>query len=240
MIKISRIAPFQSAIRAISNFISEGNFRFNEKGLFFRAIDPSQIVLVNYHAANDFFDEFDIEPNLIGLDIDELNKVIRRASSNDQLEMELEDSFLRITLRGSLTRNFMLPLIDVLEEEPEIPEQDYDANIEIEARVLQEALKDASLFGSSVVFRIEGSKLFIEARGSEGTLKTEASQSELVKIKAKDNVVSKYSLNFLENIVKEAEPGERILLELKSEAPMRITYNIGPAKIQFHLAHMIL
>ena len=240
MIKISKVVPFQSAIRAIANFISEGNFRFNEKGLSFRAIDPSQIVLVSYHADKSFFEEFDVEPNLVGLDIDELNKVVKRASSSDKLELDLEDSYLRITIKGSLIRNFRLPLIDVLEDEPEVPEQDYDASVEIEARVLQEALKDASLFGSSVIFRIENSRLFIEARGSQGTLKTEAKQGELVKIKSKADVVSKYSLNFLENIVREAEPGNRILLELKNEAPMRISYNIGPANIQFHLAHMIL
>jgi len=240
MIRITKVQPFQSAIRAIANFISEGNFRFNEKGLSFKAIDPSQIVLVSYEAKKEFFERFDVEPSLIGIDIDELNKVVRRASINDAIELELEDSYLKMTIIGSLERTFRLPLIDVLEEEPEVPEQDYDATIEIEAKLLQEALKDASLFESSVVFRVENARLFIEARGSQGMLRTEAKQHDIVKVNAKADVVGKYSLNFLENIVREAEPSEKILLELKNEAPMRISYGIGQTKIQFHLAHMIL
>ncbi|MEM4662964.1 MAG: hypothetical protein QXM75_03000 [Candidatus Diapherotrites archaeon] len=240
MIQIDKIQSFQAAVRAISSFISEANFRFNEQGLSLRAIDPSQIVLVSYTASKDFFSKFSVEPTLIGLDMEELNKVVKRASISDVISMDIEDSYLNISISGTLERNFKLPLIDVLEEEPEVPELQHDAKVDIQARLLQEALKDAALFESSVVFRVENSRLYIEARGSHGMLKAEAKQHDLIKVKAKSNVVGKYSLNFLENIVKEADPNEMVSLELKNEAPMKISYNIGPTKIQFYLAHMIL
>ena len=86
MIKLSKVAPFQTAIRAISNFISEGNFRFNDKGISFKAIDPSQIVLVHYEAPRSFFDEFKVEPSYVGIDLDEFNKVMKRALPNDSVE----------------------------------------------------------------------------------------------------------------------------------------------------------
>ncbi|MCX8190087.1 MAG: hypothetical protein N3F05_02545 [Candidatus Diapherotrites archaeon] len=240
MIQVSKVQPFQAAIRAVASFISEANFRFNENGLSLKAIDPSQIVLVSYTAPKDFFSKFSVEPALIGLDMEELNKVVKRASLTDTLSISIEDSFLSISVSGTLERTFKLPLIDVLEEDPEIPEIQHDAKIEIQARLLQEALKDAALFESSVVLRVENSKLFIEARGSHGMLKTEAKHQDLVKVKAKANVVGKYSLNFLENIVREADPNEMITMELKNETPMKISYNIGSTKIQFYLAHMIL
>jgi len=240
LIKLSKVAPFQNAIRAISNFISEGNFRFNDNGISFKAIDPSQIVLVHYEAPKSFFESFEVEPSFVGIDLDEFNKVMRRASPHDTVEMNLNDTHLEVGLKGDLNRNFRLSLIDISEDEAEIPKQEYDAKIEVKAHILQEALKDAALFGSSVVFKIEKGKLLIEARGSQGTLKTEAKQNNSLKVKAKKDVVSKYSLNFLENIVKEADPNSTVTLELKSEAPMRISYAIDDTKIQFHLAHMIL
>ena len=52
--------------------------------------------------------------------------------------------------------------------------------------------------------------------------------------------MSKYSLNFLMNIVKSADPEAKVALELKSDAPMKVSYSIGPAQIQYHLAPMIL
>jgi hypothetical protein len=82
--------------------------------------------------------------------------------------------------------------------------------------------------------------MLIEARGSAGTLHSVAKQAKSISIKASKEVVSKYSLNFLQNIVKDAEPEQKILLQLRNDAPMRVSYKIGPAQIEFFLAHMIL
>src|SRR3989344_2990431 len=184
MIELKRIDPWVKAINAISSFISEGNCRFNEHGISFKAIDPSQIVLVNYSLPKNSFTEFNVEPNLVGVDIVELNKIMQRVLPNDRLTMELSDAELGITLDGEINRAFRLPLIDVSEEEINIPATKFDAVIEINSRILKEALKDAALFGSSVVLRVKGTQLIIEARGSQGTLKTVAKQAKNVSVKA--------------------------------------------------------
>jgi hypothetical protein len=106
--------------------------------------------------------------------------------------------------------------------------------------VLKEALKDASLFGSSVILRVKGGQFLIEARGSQGTLQTVAKQTKHVNVKSNAEVASKYSLNFLQNILKEADGDQKVLLELKSDSPMKVSYKIGGASLLFHLAHMIL
>ncbi len=239
MISIASIHDFQSALRAISNFISEGNFRLNDRGLFFKAIDPSQVVLVSYEAPKEFFEEYSIEPGIIGVDVEEFNKVVKRASASDKILLDVEETYLKVIIKGDFERTFKLPLMDIFEEEPELPEQEFDAKVEINAKQLQELLKDASLFESSVVFRIAGNEFIIEAKGSQGSLAAKA-KSNAAKIEAKKDVIGKYSLNFLENIVKEAPASDTIVLELKNEAPMRISYNIGNSKIEFYLAHMIL
>jgi proliferating cell nuclear antigen len=240
MIELKKLDQWVKSINAISSFISEGNFRFNDYGISFKAIDPSQIVLVNYSIPRASFVLFDVEPNLVGMDLVELNKIMQRVLPSDRLTMDLSDSDLAIILDGEINRAFRLPLIDVSEEEINIPSTKFDAVIEINARILKEALKDAALFGSSVVLRVKGTQLVIEARGSQGTLKTVAKQAKSVSVKSDSEVVSKYSLSFLSNIIKEADPDSRIKLELKTDAPMKVSYNIGDSNLQFHLAHMIL
>ncbi|MFA4907228.1 MAG: proliferating cell nuclear antigen (pcna) [archaeon] len=231
---------WQKSVNAISSFISEGNFRFNDKGISFRALDPSQIVLVNYFVEKKVFDKFEIEPTYIGVDISELAKIMNRAMLGDRLVMDVNDSEISMRLEGDLSRNFKLPLIDVSDEEVRLPETKFDARIEIPGKVLKEALKDASLFGSSVTLRVKGSHLTIEARGTHGNLKTTADQSKKVTVKASGEIVSKYSLNFLQNIVKEADSEKIVTMELKSDAPMKVSYDIGPSKVQYFLAHMII
>ncbi|MDO8628012.1 MAG: hypothetical protein Q7K42_06095, partial [Candidatus Diapherotrites archaeon] len=112
--------------------------------------------------------------------------------------------------------------------------------IEVTAKLFKEALKDASLFSGGIVLRVENGKLFIEARGSKGALKTVAKSAKSISVNSKEEIVSKYSLSYLMNIVKEADPEKKILIELKTDAPMKVSYKIGNAEITYYLAHMIL
>ena len=239
-IELKDAEGLSKAVYAIASFISEGNFRFSDDGISFRATDPSQIVLVNFSMSKKVFEKYSVEPNLVGVDVVELSKILSRALPADKLILDLTDSEMKINLEGAISRSFALPLIDVSDEDVSIPKTSFDASVEINARIFKEALKDASLFGSSVVLRVKDNKLFIEARGSAGTLKTVASQTKQVVVNSKTEVVSKYSLNFLQNIVREADSDKKILLELKSDTPMKVSYKIGVSPIEFHLAHMIL
>ena len=164
-IELKNVDLWRRSIDAIASFISEGNFRFNEKGISFKAVDPSQIVLVDYIMDKGAFEKFDIEPTYIGVDLVELNKIMQRSLPNDKLTMEVSDSELSLKLEGDMLRSFRLPLIEVSEEDINIPQPKFDAKVEIAGRIIKEALKDASLFGSSVVLRIKGSQFTIEARG---------------------------------------------------------------------------
>ncbi len=239
-IELKNVDLWRRSIDAIASFISEGNFRFNEKGISLKAVDPSQIVLVDYIMDKSAFEKFDIEPTYIGIDLVELNKIMQRTLPNDKLTMEVTDSELSLKLEGDMLRSFKLPLIEVSEDDINIPQPKFDARVEILGKIIKEALKDASLFGSSVVLRIKGNQFTIEARGSQGTLKSSTKETQKVVAKSSAEVVSKYSLNFLMNIVKSADPEAKIVLELKSDAPMKVSYSIGPAQIQYHLAPMIL
>lgn len=240
MIELKSVGFLKSSIDAVSSFIPEGNFRFNEKGVHFRAIDPSQVVLVDYFIDKAVFDSFEVEPAFVGLNLTEFSRIVSRAMPDDRVLISLSESEFKVSFRGDLERSFKLPLIDVAEGELKLPEEKYDASVEINARLLKESLKDASLFSSSVVLRTKGDKFFLESKGPGGTLNVNSAQAKGVKVKSKDDVVSKYSLGYFQNIVKEANPDAFISLELRSDAPMKVSYSIGKSEIRFYLAHMLL
>jgi proliferating cell nuclear antigen len=183
-----------------------------------------------------------VEPNFVGVDVVELARMLARALPNDRLLMNVTDSEMELQLEGEFSRSFALPLIDVSEEEKEIkiPDAKFDARIEINARLLKEALKDAHIFGSSVTLRVKNKQFHIEAKGSQGTLRTVSKEGKLISVKHGVDVTSKYSLNYLSNVIKEADNDSTIVLELRSDAPLRVSYEIGKTKLQYYLAHMIL
>lgn len=240
VIELKKAGYWQKAIGAISSFINEGNFRFNNQGVFFKAIDPSQIALVDYFVDKKHFDRFEVEPSFVGLDLVEFNKILQRAMPNDSLSMDLSDSEMTLKLEGDISRTFHLPLVDVNEEEVNIPKPRFDAIVQINGRVLKEILKDAALFSTSVVFKVQGNSFLAEAKGNNGLLKTVAKEAKVVSVKSSSNITAKFSLSFLQNIVRESENEKKVSLELKNDSPMKISYPIGDTAIQFYLAHMIL
>ena len=239
MIELSKVEFWKRAIEAISSFIPEGNFRFSDKGIYFKAIDPSQIVLVDYFVEKKLFDKYDVEPNFVGIDLVEFNKLMQRAMPADKLSMGVSDAEMKVKLESDLKRNFKLPLIDVSEDEIKVPDIKYEAKVEISAYSLKELLRDATLFGSSVVLKIKDGKFVVEARGSQGTMESEAME-KVAKVVTKKDVTAKFSLNFLQNIVKEADNEKIVTIELKSDAAMRVSFQVGNSDIVFYLAHMIL
>ncbi len=240
MIELKDTGFLKSSIEAISSFIPEGNFRFNSNGVHFRAIDPSQIVLVDYLIEKSVFDEFDVEPAFIGLNITELGKIVARAIPNDKARIYISDSEFKVDFEGEMKRSFKLPLIDVSEDELKLPESKYDAKVEINAKLFKEILKDASLFSSSMVLRVKDGKFFLESKGTAGAVNANSTNGKFVKAASSVEVVAKYSLSYLQNIVKGANPDSNITLEMKSDSPMKVSYRIGTSEIKFYLAHMLL
>jgi len=239
MIELKNPDFFSKAVGAIASFISEGNFRFNEKGISFRAIDASQIVLVDYFLPKKVFDKYKIEPSLVGLDLKELDRIFSRAMQKDKLTIELAESEIIISLEGDFSRHFTLPLMDLSEQDVNLPEPKEGAKVTMPARILKEGLKDAALFNSSIILKVNGKDFFIEAKGSSGSFNASA-KDKSVKVISKKDVVAKYSLNFLSAIVREADNEQEILLSFDDDSPMLVTYPIGESEIKFYLAPMVL
>jgi len=240
MIELKNVDGWRRSIGAIATFISEGNFRFNENGVHLRAIDSSQIVLVDFLMNKNSFSHYEIEPNFVGIDLVELNKIVARSLPGERLKMDLSDSEMHIQLVGGFEKSFKLPLIETSDDEISLPTHSYDCTIEINARIFKEALKDASIFGSAVVLKVKNKQFLIEAKGSHGNLSSVSKDSKLIKVIGQKDITAKFSLNFLQNIVKEANGEDKIKLELKSDSPMKISYKINNNEIRFFLAHMLL
>jgi proliferating cell nuclear antigen len=239
LIELRKVDFWKRAVEAVSFFVPQGNFRFSEKGIFFKATDPSQIILVDYFVDKKLFDEYSIEPNFIGVDLVAFNRIMQRATSRDKMVLGISDSELKIRLESDLKRSFKLPLVDVSEDDVKVPDIKYDAKVEISGFNLKELLKDASLFGSAVVLKASNGKFVVEARSPQGAMESEA-VGKAIKVSSKESVTVKFSLNFFQNIVKEADNEKPVIIELKNDAPMRVSFSIGESRIVFYLASMIL
>jgi proliferating cell nuclear antigen len=241
---LEKAGDFQKSVEAIAVLIDEAEFLIDENGLALKATDPSQISMVDFLLEKKDFKEFDSKDKMkIGLDLDYLRQVMSRAKAEDQLTIELDESKSRLNLRfkGTSSRRFNLPLIDISGAELPNPKIEFDADIKILAGVLQDALRDASLVSSHISLGVAENRFVVKAESSKGNLDsvTEKDEKNLIELSAKKDAMSMFPLDYLQDMLKAAQSSTPVLVQVKSNAPIQLSYGIGPAKIKYFLAPRI-
>jgi len=88
---------------------------------------------------------------------------------------------------------------------------------------------------------VKGDSFIVRADSSKGNLDsvTEKDKKNLLELRAKKEAMSMFPLDYLQDMIKTAVSATEIDLKLKSNAPIEISYSIGPARIKYFLAPRI-
>jgi proliferating cell nuclear antigen len=226
------------SLETITPLIQETNVRFKDEGIHIKAIDKTQILLVDFFLSKKAFDTYAIEPSLVGVNIQELKNRLSRSFGEDKLQLNLKDQGLDVYLLGKIERRFYIPFLDLSEQDVNLPEIRYELDFVINAGLLKEILTDISLVASTMVFKIQDNKLSMEATGEKGTIKTTLPE---IKVKSKKNFTVKFSLSFLRNIVKSMDNDKELLIKLAEDVPIYLEYNLSKdCIIKFYLSSMLI
>jgi len=233
---------FKRCVDAIAVLVEEAEFVVSDSGLSLKATDPSQISMVDFFLPKKAFKEFNIAAETkLGLDLNYLSQVMARSKAKEELLLELDEekSRLKLTFRGTSTRNFSIPLIDISAQELPNPKIEFSAMVKLRSEVLQDALKDAALLSNHLVLGANAEKFFVKTNSSKGELNNECVKEELSALQVKEESTSMFPLDYLQNMLKAAGSNDEINLHLKSNAPVKINYKIGQAEITYFLAPRI-
>ena len=236
-LSIASADTFRKCVGAIAVLIDEAEFVVDENGLTLKATDPSQISMVDFALPKAAFTHFEAGGNQhLGIDLDYLNQVMSRAKSTDALELELDEgqSRLRVALSGGATSTFLIPLIDISSADVPKPKIAFDVTVQLSAPTVQDALKSAALISTHVTLGVNASSFWLKAHSSKGSLNHMTSR-EMDKPEAS----AMFPLDYLADILKFAPSDAPVTMELRSNAPVHVTYDIGPAKLGYYLAPRI-
>ncbi|MFH0714958.1 MAG: proliferating cell nuclear antigen (pcna) [Candidatus Diapherotrites archaeon] len=241
---LENASEFKRMVDAISALIDEAEFVIDETGVKLKATDPSQISMVDFSLEKKAFKTFEVEAlSKIGLDLDYLSQVMARAKNSDSLSLELDEANgrLNVEFAGNSKRSFAVPLLDVSQQELPSPKLEFDAEIEITAGAVQDALKDAALVSSHISLGVDSSNFFMKASSSKGDWNYSVSKKEGIvhSLEAKKEANSMFPLDYLQDILKGASSADKIALCLKSNHPLKLSYSIGSARLTYFLAPRI-
>lgn len=230
---------WRNSIGAIAALIDEGTFQIDESGIKLRAMDPSQIALVDFILPGKGFEKFEVQkPVSIGVDLIELSKITNRSKPEDKIELSFDGSRLKMIFRGDTTRTFSLSVIEASSTPPREPKIEFTAEIKIAPNIIKEALKDAELVSNHVALNADNG-LVLKADGDTGSVEIILKEEKILSLSIKAPSRAVFSLDHLNNILKEADAPSVVSLSLKSDAPLRIEYAIGDAKVVYYLAPRI-
>ncbi|MEM0075875.1 MAG: proliferating cell nuclear antigen (pcna) [Candidatus Micrarchaeaceae archaeon] len=239
-LKLDDARYWRDCVEAIVSLIDEGVFNINKEGISLKAMDPSGISMVSFFMPNKAFSSYEVEKGAsIGVNLDNLSKVMSRTRDNESLVLKDADNKLLLEFSGGKgKRRYKLQLIDIKNKDEKEPKVDFDASVEVDGDHLKNVLKDASLVSSYISFKAAKDAFITTAKGDSGELEEvhAVDGAEVKKIDASRDASAVFNLEFLENMVKSSPMGNSVALALKTNQPLKLGYNIGQATITYYLA----
>ncbi|MEA2070066.1 MAG: proliferating cell nuclear antigen (pcna) [Asgard group archaeon] len=224
--------------------LDEANFIATEKGIELRAMDPSRVAMVDFLLPADAFDEYECsETTRLGINLDEMTKIMRRSSSSDMMEFELEGTAkLVMTFIGQNTRSFGISLLDLGESEYPAPTIESKAKIKLTADALQQAVKDAEIIGDHIRIVANSDGLTLSASSETKDVKVfiEKDSDVIAEFNAQEEASSMYSLSYLTDMTKAIKASELVMIAFSSSMPIQLEFPIiAGGKLTYYLAPRI-
>jgi proliferating cell nuclear antigen len=228
--KISQVDLLTDSISTIAELIDEGIFKITKEGISLTAADRALVAVVDFKISSKAFDEYEVDKeHAIGVNIGNFLSVLKRAGAKDKATFILQDSKLEIILENSSKRRFLIPLLELSQEEvPPIEQLEFTSKVEVKPEILQSGIADAEVVSDSVIFEASKEKFCMIAEGdiSSSQLELEKGSEDLIEIKADGNIRARYPLDYLKKMVKAAKVADSVTLEWGQDYPMKLSFKL--------------
>ena len=234
LLRIENPKLFSEVINILSELVLEVRIKVSREGLSITAIDPANVAMIVFKMPSSSFSQLEVErEEVLGVNLENFKAVLRRVKTGSGLTLSQEDNELTIVIQDKVRREFKLALIDVESEEKPIPHLEFASKIEMSSVDFSEAIEDCSIVADSCSFISMADKFTIQAKGSLNSFKSEFTDE--VNIQAEESK-SKYSLEYLQKMIKGAKLSDKAVINFSSDYPLRLDFKTPMIELGFILA----
>jgi proliferating cell nuclear antigen len=234
LLKLEDPRLFGNLINIISELVTEVRLKINKNGMSLVALDPANVAMVHFNIPAELFSKFEIEKDeVLGVNLDNLNAVLRRCGLGSSLTLAREENTLKLSIHDKIKRDFTLALISVEGEDREWPTWEFKSVIKMDAQHFVEVVEDCLVVSDACTFMAEPNKFVVEARGLNAA-RVEFSSDE---IEIYSDVSSaRFSLEYLGKFIKGAKIANKVEINFSDNHPMRLNFPSGKVMLSFVLA----
>lgn len=235
LLKLENPKLFAEIISIISELVLEVRLKVSKEGLKIIAIDPANVAMISFKLPNTAFAQIEVEnEQVLGVSLESLKSVLRRIKVGSVLIITRQENELNLQIQDRMRREFNLALIEIEQEEKELPNLEFTSKIEMTSLDFAEAIEDCAVVADACSFTSESDKFIIQAKGSLNSFKSEFTSDEL-NIQAQE-ATSKYSLEYLQKMVKATKLTDKAVINFSTDYPLKLEFNTPMLELFFILA----
>src|SRR3989338_2770790 len=221
-------------ISIISELVTEVRLKITKEGMSLTALDPANVAMAYFNIPAELFSEFVVDKDeTLGVNLENLNSIMRRCKMGSSLIIEREDSSIKIAINDKIKREFSLALIDVEGDEKQMPAWEFKSVIKMDAQAFVDAIEDCSVVADACTFIAQPDKFIIETSNLHSA-RNEFSNEEAQIFS--DASSARFSLEYLGKFVKGAKIANRAEINFSDNHPMRLNFPSGKVMLSFVLA----
>lgn len=233
LLKLDNPPLLSKVIDIISELVTEVRLKVNEFGMSITAMDPANVSMMGFRLPKSAFSQFETDSEVLGINLDNLKRILKRAGSGSSIILEKKENLLNIQIQDRIKRNFSLSLIDIESEDKEMPSLEFSSRVELSSVDLIDSIEDCVVVADACSFIIENEKFIIEAKGLNSA-RSEFSGDEAI-IKA-ENCKSRYSLEYLSKFIKASKLSKKTILNFAEDHPLKMEIKTDQMELSFILA----
>lgn len=242
---ISDVELFKNVLSTVGEIVDEVIFKVSKDGLSLRAADRAMVAAVDLKISSKAFDSLEVdEPLNIGINLENLISVLKRASARNKVILDLKDSQLEVRIENSSKRKFLLPLLEITQEEiPQIDQLEFQAKAEVSGDILESGIEDADIVSDAVSLKASPSSFIMRAEGdvTQSELKLEKGSEGLIDLDSKEEVLARYPLDYLKKMIKAKKISDTVKIEFGKDFPVKLTFEVkDKCTLSFVLAPRVI
>lgn len=231
VIGAKELKEFVNSLSMLEDF----NFDVRNDGIYVHAMDNNSISMVKTGLPKKVFSKWKVAKGHITVQGDSIREALKNIKDKDKISINTSSGAnpkLILTI-GKEKREIPYNEVPSKAENKE-PNVEFTARITVPAKELKEAINKAKKINKYALFIIGEKKLILFAKG-ETHLRMELP----IEGEVKKTTTMQLNMDYLAKMLKAAGKETPIKLEMKTDEPMRVSYNTGNTDAKYWLAPYI-
>ncbi len=231
---------FKELFEAVGKLVDEVSLNITTNGVFLRAMDISQIALIEVNLPRDMFLEYTVEEEgTLGFSTSNIQKVLKHVKKGENLVLWSDGSYVNFRVEGLVRReyrfrNLEVPVID-------IPSAELETNVKAQliASVINHAIQDVEVVGTIIEVEAPSTEeLVFRGRGTGvNETRLKAGSVGLISLEVYEPSKSQYDISYLRSVMKLCKVSDVVSLGFSSDSPLLLDFQIGgTGKVRYIMA----